>query len=62
MLPKSIIKYGLRFFEKTIESGAIVNKDLAEELQKPVIKKVEKRKFYVRFKDNILVGNKIVIF
>ena len=51
-----------KFFEKTVGSGAIVNKDIGEELQKPVIKKAERRKVYVRFEDNILVGNKIVIF
>ena len=30
-----------------------VNKQLAEELHKPVIKKFKKRKIYARFKDNI---------
>ena len=30
-----------------------VNEELALELHKPVIKKFKKRKFYVRFKDNI---------
>ena len=51
-----------KFFEKTIGSGAIVNEDLAEELQKPVIKKFERIKVYARFKGNIWAGNKIVIF
>ena len=30
-----------------------VNKQLAAELHKPVIKKLKKRKVYVKFKDNI---------
>ena len=30
-----------------------VNKQLAEELHKPVIKKLKRRKVYARFKDNI---------
>ena len=30
-----------------------VNEQLAEKLQKPVIKKLKRRKDYARFKDNI---------
>ena len=33
--------------------GVSVNKQLAEELHKPVIKKFKRRKVYARFKDNI---------
>ena len=41
-----------RFFDKKAGSGINVNEQLAEELQKPVIKKF-KRKIYATFKDNI---------
>ena len=40
-------------FDKKTGSGASVNEQLAKELHKPVTKKSKKRKFYVRFKDNI---------
>ena len=33
--------------------GISVNEQLAEELHKPVIKKIKRRKVYARFKDNI---------
>ena len=42
-----------KIFDKKIRSGVSVNKQLVEELHKPVIKKFKGRKFYVRFKDNI---------
>ena len=49
-----------RFFnERTKESGInnkgnlLVNSQLAEELQKPIIKNFKRRKVYSRFKDNI---------
>ena len=42
-----------KFFDKKTGSRASVNAQLAEELQKPVIKKFERRKVYARFKDNI---------
>ena len=45
------------FFNKKTGSGVIVNKQPAEELQKPVIKKFKGRKVYARFKDNILAAN-----
>ena len=41
------------FFDKETGSGMSVNKQLAAELHKPVIKKLKKRKVYVKFKDNI---------
>ena len=43
------------FFDKKTGSGATVNKVLAQELHKLVIKKFERRKVYDnnRFKDNI---------
>ena len=42
-----------KVFDKKTGSGASVNEQLAKELHKPVTKKFKKRKFYVRFKDNI---------
>ena len=44
-------------FEKKTGSGISVNEQLAEELHKPVIKKLNRRKVYVRFKDNIWVAD-----
>ena len=44
-------------FEKKTGSGISVNEQLAEELHKPVIKKFNRRKVYVRFKDNIRVAD-----
>ena len=41
-----------KIFDKKTGSGASVNEELAQELHKPVIKKLRKRKVYVRFKDN----------
>ena len=41
------------FFDKKIGSGVSVNKQLVEELHKPVIKKFKRKKVYARFKDNI---------
>ena len=38
------------FFDKKTESGANVNKKLAEKLHKPVIKKLKRRKVYTRFR------------
>ena len=37
----------------TSKAGLSVNKQLAEELHKPVPKKFKRRKVYVRFKDNV---------
>ena len=47
-----------RFFDKktsdsNIENENIPNKELAEELHKPIIRKFNKRKVYSGFKDNI---------
>ena len=44
---------GLHLKQKKTESGMSVNKQLAEELHKPAIKKLKRRKVYARFKDNI---------
>ena len=41
------------FFDKKTGSGIRVNGQLAEELDKPLIKKFKRRKVYARFKDNI---------
>ena len=41
------------FFHKRTESVVSVREQLAEELLKQVIKKLKRRKFYARFKDNI---------
>ena len=42
-----------KFFDKKTNSVISPNEQLAEELYKPVIKKLKRRKVYVRFKDNI---------
>ena len=42
-----------RFFDKETGSGISVNAQLAEELHKPVIKKLKRRKIYARLKGNI---------
>ena len=42
-----------KFSDKTTGSGKSVNKQLAEELSKPIINKFKRRKVYGRFKDNI---------
>ena len=48
-----------KFFDKKISNGTvknkvISNKELTEELHKPITKKFEKRKLYSTFLDNIL--------
>ena len=45
------------FFVKKTRSRASVNKMLAQELHKPVIKDSERKKAYPRFKDNIWVAD-----
>ena len=55
-------KRGLRsmvytFFDKKTGSGVSVNEELAQELNKSVIKKVKRRRAYLRFKDNIWAGD-----
>ena len=42
---------------KKTGSGVRVNEHLAEELYKPVIKKVKRRRVYARFKDNIWLAD-----
>ena len=42
-----------KFFNKKTESGVSVNEEVDEELHKPVIKKLKKRRVYARFKDKI---------
>ena len=42
-----------KFRDKKTRSGASVNEILGEELHKPVIKKLKRRRVYARFKDNI---------
>ena len=42
-----------RFFDKKTGSVLSINKQIAEELHKSVIKKFKRRKIYARFKDNI---------
>ena len=46
-----------KFSDKKTGSGVSVNEELAEELQKPVIKKFKRRKVFARFKDNIWTAN-----
>ena len=40
-------------FDKKTGWRVSVNEQLSEELNKPVIKKIKRRKVYARFKDNI---------
>ena len=42
-----------KFFNKKTGSGGTVNKQIPEELHKPVIRKFKRRKVYVKFKDSI---------
>ena len=42
-----------KMFEKKTGSGVSVNEKLAQEIHKPVIQKIERRKIYAEFKDNI---------
>ena len=41
-----------KFFDKKTRWGYSLIEQLAEELRKAVIKKLKRRKVYVRFKDN----------
>ena len=45
-----------RFFDKKTRSGANVNKERAQNLNKPIIKTFKRRKVYSRFKYDIWVG------
>ena len=42
-----------KIFDEKTGSGISVNEQLAEEIHKPIIKKLKRRKVYTRFKDNI---------
>ena len=42
-----------KIFDEKTGSVISLNKQLAEELHKPIIKKLKRRKAYTRFKDNI---------
>ena len=42
-----------KFFNKKAWSGISVNKQPAQELHKPVIKRLKRKKIYAKFKDNI---------
>ena len=42
-----------KIFDEKTGSGISVNEQLAEELHKPIIKKLKRRKVYTKFKDNI---------
>ena len=51
-----------KFFDKNSSGGTIKNenissKQLAEELHKPIIRKLDERKVYSSFIDNVLGGN-----
>ena len=46
-----------KFFGKKTGSGIRVSEQLAEELHKPVIRKINRWKIYARFKDNIWAGD-----
>ena len=52
-MSKSIRNMIYKCFDKKTGSGASVNKELAEELYKPVMKMFKRGRVYVRFKDNI---------
>ena len=43
----------MSFFKKKTGLGASINKELAQELHKPVIKKIKTKKVHARLKDNI---------
>ena len=54
---KALATMVYKFFDKKTRSAVSVNEYLAEELQKPVIKKFKRRKVCTRFKDNILAAD-----
>ena len=54
---RGLVSMVYKFFDSKV-SGSVAklipeNEQLAEELHKPIIKKIEKRKVYSTFKDNI---------
>ena len=50
-----------KFFDKKSAKGSAINsisnEQLADELDKPIIRKFERRKVYLSFKDNIFGAN-----
>ena len=57
-----LFQWFINFFEKNSSGGTIKNenissKQLAEELHKPIIRKLDVRKVYSSFIDNVLGGN-----
>ena len=50
---KALASMVYKFFDKKTGLGGSVNEQLAELLHKPVTKKLNRRKVYARFKDNI---------
>ena len=46
-----------KIFDQKTGSGVSENEQLADELYKPVIKKLKRRKVYVRFEDNIWIAD-----
>ena len=50
---RAVVSMVYNFFDKKAGSGISVNEQRVEELHKPIIKKIKKRKVYARFKDNI---------
>ena len=58
----NLFQWFIIFFEKNSSGGTIKNenissKQLAEELHKPIIRKLDVRKVYSSFIDNVLGGN-----
>ena len=54
MVYKLLTRFGAITISK---AGANINEELAQELDKPVIKKFKRRKMCTRFKDNIQAAN-----
>ena len=50
---QALVNMVYKIFDKKTRSGVNVNEQLAEQLHKPVIKKIKRRKVYPRFKNNI---------
>ena len=58
----NLFQWFINLFEKNSSGGTIKNenissKQLAEELHKPIIRKLDVRKVYSSFIDNVLGGN-----
>ena len=56
---RGLANIGYKFFHKKTGLGvkASVSKELAQDLRKPMMKKLKKRKVYARLKDNILAAD-----